>query len=78
MQGTGKTLVTIGAIIAVIGLIALAIPVFTTTETKDIAKVGDLKLQTTEEKSFVIPPLVAGGALVIGLVMLGAGYMRRG
>ena len=77
MQGTGKTLVTIGAIIAVIGLIALAIPVFTTQQTKDVAKIGDLKVQTTEEKTFVIPPLVAGGALLLGLVMVGAGYTRR-
>jgi hypothetical protein len=77
MQGTGKTLVTIGAIIAVIGLIALAIPVFTTQQTKDVAKIGDLKVQTTEEKTFVIPPMVAGGALLLGLVMVGAGYTRR-
>jgi hypothetical protein len=78
MQGTGKTLVVIGAIIAVIGLIALAIPVFTTQQTKDVAKIGDLKVQTTEEKTFVIPPIVAGGALLLGLVMVGAGYTRRG
>jgi hypothetical protein len=77
MQGTGKTLVIVGAIVAVIGLIALAIPVFTTEQTKDVAKIGDLKVQTTEEKTFVIPPLVAGSALAIGLVMVGAGYMRR-
>ncbi len=72
-----KGLVAVGAILLVLGVIGLAMPIFTTQETKDVAKIGDLKLQTTETKSWVIPPLVSGGALVLGVVLIGAGYMRR-
>jgi len=67
-----------GAVLVLLGLLAFAIPVFTTQETKDVARVGDLKLQTTESHSFVIPPLVSGGALILGIVLIGAGlYQRR-
>ena len=66
-----------GAILALIGLIAFAIPVFTTHQTKDVARIGDLALQTTESRSYVIPPLVSGGALVLGVVLIGAGFYQR-
>lgn len=77
MRGT-NVLVVIGAILALAGIIGFAIPIFTTKETKDVARVGDLRLQTTEETAHIIPPVVSGGALVIGIVLIGAGlYQRR-
>jgi hypothetical protein len=66
-----------GAALAVLGLIGLAIPVFTTQQTKEVAKIGDLKIQTTESESHVVPPIVAGGVLVLGIVLVGAGLYRR-
>ncbi len=75
---SANLIVVIGAILALLGIIGLAIPIFTTRETKDVAKVGDLKLQTTEATQHAIPPVVSGGALVIGIVLIGAGlYQRR-
>ena len=38
-----------GAVLLLLGLIGFAVPYFTTQQTKDVAKVGDLKLQTTEQ-----------------------------
>jgi hypothetical protein len=72
-----KGLVIVGAILVLFGIIGFAIPVFQTKETKDVARVGDLKLQATETTSHVIPPLVAGGALVLGVILIGAGYFRK-
>ncbi len=66
-----------GVALVLLGLAALAIPVFTTQQTKEIARIGDLKIQTTEDKSFAVPPLVAGGAVALGLVLIGAGVYRR-
>jgi len=57
--------------------LGFAIPIFTTEQTKDVAKVGDLKLQTTESTSHVIPPFLSGGALVLGVVLIGAGFYRK-
>ena len=72
-----KGLTLIGAVLIVIGLIGFAIPIFTTEQTKDVAKVGDLKLQTTESTSHVIPPFLSGGVLVLGIVLVGAGFYRK-
>ena len=70
-------LMIIGAVLALLGLIGLAIPVFTTRETKDVARIGDLKVQATQDTAHVVPPLVSGGALVVGVVLMGAGFYRR-
>jgi hypothetical protein len=72
-----KGIVLIGAVVALLGLVGLAIPVFSTSQTKDVAKIGDLKIQANEETSHVVPPMLAGGALVIGLVLIGAGYLKN-
>ena len=72
-----KILTTSGAILAVLGLLGFAIPMFTTQQTKDVANIGGLKLQTTESTSHVVPPLLAGGALVLGLVLIGVGIARK-
>ena len=72
-----KGIVLAGAVLALVGLLGLAIPVFSTSQTKDVAKIGDLKIQTNEEPSHVVPPMLAGGALVIGLMLIGAGYMKK-
>jgi hypothetical protein len=66
-----------GVILILLGVLGFAIPIFTTKQTHDVATLGDLKLQTTESQSYVIPPLVAGGALLLGVVMLGASFYRR-
>jgi hypothetical protein len=70
-------LTMIGAALAVLGLIGLAVPVFTTHDTKEVAKIGDLKLQSTENNSHVIPPLLSEGALALGVILIGAGLYRR-
>jgi hypothetical protein len=66
-----------GAVLVLLGLLAFAVPVFTTQQTTDVARIGDLKLQTTENRSFVIPPLLAGGVLVLGVVLIGAGFYQK-
>jgi hypothetical protein len=67
-----------GAVLLLLGLLGFAVPYFTTQQTKDVAKVGDLKLQTTEHTTYEVPPLVSGGAVILGVVLLGAGLYRRG
>ena len=71
-------LVVGGAVLIFLGILGFAIPIFTTQQTKDVAKVGDLKLQTTESTTHIIPPILSGGALVLGVVLIGAGFYRKG
>lgn len=78
MGGITMNGLTIGGVVLVlIGLIAFAIPVFTTQQTKEVARVGDLKLQSTESTSHIIPPILSGGAVVLGVVLIGAGFYQK-
>ncbi|MDP1966714.1 MAG: hypothetical protein Q8K93_31490 [Reyranella sp.] len=70
-------LIVIGAVLVVLGLMGFAIPIFTTQETTELARVGELKLQATETTSHIIPPLLSGGVLVLGVVLIGAGLYRK-
>ncbi len=78
MNGSGMGMLRIGGLILILlGGLGFAIPIFSTEQTKDVATLGDLKLQTTESKSYVIPPTIAGGALIVGVLLLGASLYRR-
>ena len=76
-MGRMNGLVIVGLILIVLGVAGFAIPVFTTQETKEVARIGDLTLQNTEDTSHTIPPLLAGGALIVGLVLIGASLYRK-
>jgi|HubBroStandDraft_1064217.scaffolds.fasta_scaffold35936_2 hypothetical protein len=78
MGRTGMNgLIVSGAALVLLGLIAFAIPVFTTQHTEDLAHIGDLKIQTTEHRSYVIPPFVSGGILILGVVLIGASFFQK-
>ena len=77
MRSSMNGLMMVGAVLALVGLVGLALPVFTTHQTTDVAKIGDLKLQTTQNTSYLIPPLLSGGALVLGIVLIGAGFFQK-
>jgi hypothetical protein len=77
MGRSTNALIIAGALLALLGVAGLAIPVFTTQQTKEVAHIGDLKVQAQEDTDHVIPPLIAGGALLLGLVLIGGGFYSR-
>jgi hypothetical protein len=76
-MGGKNSLSMIGAVLAVLGLIGLAVPVITTQETKEVARIGDLKLEATQQKSYPIPTILSAGALALGVILIGAAAIRR-
>ena len=72
-----KPIVIVGVIIALLGVLGLAIPEFTTNDTKNVVTVGDLKVQATEPTSHSVPPVVAGAAIIVGLVLTGSGLYQK-
>ena len=73
-----KSITWLGAVLALLGILGLTIPVFTTSQTKDVVKLGDLKIQSTEQSTHVVPQALSAGALLLGVVLIGAGlYQRR-
>jgi len=65
-----------GMAFAMLGLLGFAIPIFTTQKTQEVARIGDLRLQTTESTSHNIPPWLSAGGLVFGGLLAGAGLMK--
>jgi hypothetical protein len=72
-----KTIVLGGAIIFLLGLLGMAIPAFTTQQTKEVAKLGDVHVDANETQTHTIPPLLSEGAIGIGLVLVVAGLVAR-
>lgn len=73
-----KPIVWFGALLALLGVLGLAAPVFTTSQTRDVVKLGDLKIQSTEQTPHVVPTALSAAALILGVVLVGAGlYQRR-
>jgi flagellar basal body-associated protein FliL len=72
-----KVMIIIGVVLALLGLVGIAIPVFTTTQTKEVAKLGNLQLKESSDEPHIIPPLLSEGALVLGVVLIGLGAVLR-
>jgi uncharacterized membrane protein len=71
-------LMIIGIILVFAGVLGFAVPVFTTQQTREVARIGDLKLQNTEDTSHRIPPILSGGALALGIILIGSSlYQKR-
>jgi hypothetical protein len=73
-----KPIIMIGAILTLLGLLAIALPVFTTNQTKNVVALGNLKIQANEPTSHSIPPILSGGSIIVGLVLVAGGlYQKR-
>jgi hypothetical protein len=72
-----KPIIWVGAVLAFLGILGLAIPVFTTSQTRNVAQLGDLKIQSTEQSTHLVPQVLSAGTLLLGVVLIGAGLYRR-
>jgi len=69
-------LVLIGALLILLGVGGLAVPVFTTSQMKDVAKIGDLKIQANQDTTRYVPQSVSVAALLLGVMLTGIGLAR--
>jgi hypothetical protein len=72
-----RSLFLVGAIILLLGIAGIAVPYFTTQQTKDVADVGPLHVRATEHQTHAIPPLLSEAAVVVGAVLMGVAFVRR-
>ena len=73
-----RSIIWLGAMIGLLGICGLAIPVFTTSQPQTVVAVGDLKIQSTEQSTHVVPQELSIGALILGAILIGAGtYAKR-
>lgn len=76
MGSSKNALMIVGALLALLGIAGLVIPTFTTQKTSDVAAIGDLKIQAQQNTPHEIPPLLAGGALALGVILVVGGLYR--
>jgi len=72
-----RPLVVIGLILAVLGVVALAVPSFTYFTTERVADVGFFKVDVSRPHTIVLNPIVGVIALAAGVVMMLAGLRSR-
>ena len=72
-----KPIVILGVILTLLGLVGLASPVFTTNQTKNVATLGDLKIQANEQTAHTIPPVLSGAVLILGIVLVAGGLFQK-
>jgi hypothetical protein len=78
MGRSTQILTIVGAVLVVLGAVGLAVPVFATDQTTEVANIGGLSIDAKERSFHSIPPLVSGGVLLLGIVLVGSGlYGRR-
>jgi regulator of protease activity HflC (stomatin/prohibitin superfamily) len=70
-------LTIIGVVFLVIAALVFVEPFFTVHETTEVARLGDLKVETTQARTYTIPPFLGGAALVLGAGFISAGLLRR-
>ncbi len=73
-----RSIVILGAAMALIGLIAFAVPSFNTEQTRNVVDLGDLKVQAKTQETHIIPPIVSEGAIALGVLLIGAGLVTTG
>ena len=67
MSGVSENgLLVVGLVIGIAGGLALAVPAFSSAQTKDVVRIGDLHITATEQTTHFIPPFIGPAALLIG------------
>jgi hypothetical protein len=59
-----------GGILVVLGFVLLLVGGLSYKEKKDVAVLGDLKMQVTEEKKLQVPPVISGLLILVGAAMV--------
>jgi hypothetical protein len=73
-----KSIPWLGVFIVLVGGLGLAIPIFTTAQTCDVASLGDVKIQSTEQSTHMVPMALSVSGLILDIVLVGVGvYPKR-
>jgi hypothetical protein len=72
-----RTQTIVGVLLVVIGVLILVFGGFSYTTTREAVKVGPVGIITQERKAFHIPPLIGGGLVAGGIILLIAGGRPR-
>lgn len=69
-----RSFLVIGVILAVLGIVALAVPSFTFFTSERVADIGFFTIDISRPHTIVFNPIVGGIALVAGIVLAIVGF----
>lgn len=67
---------SMGVVLIVLGILALAYQGFTYTKREKVIDIGPIEASADKEKRVAIPPILGGAVLVAGVVMVLTGRKR--
>ena len=62
-----------GIVLILLGFAGLVFGGVSYRSTENVAQIGDFKMNVTEQKKFVVPPVISGLAILGGAALLFAG-----
>jgi len=72
-----KAIIWLGGLLVLLGFLGLSIPRFTTSQTTDVASVGDIKIQNTTISHHMVSQPLTIAALLLGIALIGTGAYAR-
>lgn len=73
-----KTIIWLGALLVLLGILGLSIPKFTTSQTTDRPTVGDITVQNQTISHHMVSQPLTIAAFLLGVALIGTGaYARR-
>ena len=72
-----KTIMLIGIVLIVLGVVALAYQGITYTSREKIIDIGPLQATHESKKTIPLPPILAGVALAVGVVLVIIGIKAK-
>jgi hypothetical protein len=72
-----KAITRLGGLLLLMGILGLAIPKFTTSQTTDLASVGDVTFQNKTISHHMVSQPLTIAALLLGVALIGAGAYAR-
>jgi hypothetical protein len=71
-----KTIIAIGIILIIIGVVSLVYQGITYTTHKEVVEVGPIQATVEKKKTIPLPPILGGLALAGGIVLIIVGVKR--
>jgi hypothetical protein len=73
-----KAIIWLGGLLVLLGILGLSIPKFTTSQTTDLASVGDITVQNKTISHHMVSQPLTIAAFLLGVALIGTGaYARR-
>jgi hypothetical protein len=72
-----KVIVWLGGLLVLLGILGFCLPRFTTSQTTDLASVGDVTVQNKTIEHHMVSQPLAIAALLLGITLIGTGAYAR-